>query len=202
MIRTIHRTSGPLLLLFVAAHLGNHLAALWGVEMHGAVMRALRTIYRHPLVEPLLLLAVVVQVTTGLIQVTRGWRTRSGRVAWLQASSGLAIVTFLSIHVSAVLVGRASGLDTGFHFAAAGMHAGLAGFFIPYYFIAVAALFAHLGCAAYWWLTGRGREAAAGRALGAMIVTGVLVASLLVTLLAGGIVPVAIPPAYLASFTG
>lgn len=202
MIRNIHRTSAAVLLLFVAAHIGNHLAALVGLGAHEATMRALRVIYRHPLIEPLLLLAVMVQITTGLIQFVRGWRVRSGRVAWLQAWSGFYLFLFLAIHVTAVLAGRGGGLDTNFHFAAAGMHAGLAGFFAPYYFTAVAALFTHLGCAAYWWLTGRGRETAAGRALAAMIVTGVLLAALIVALLAGAIVPVTIPPAYLASFAG
>lgn len=202
MIRTVHRTSAALLLLFVVAHIGNHLAALNGVDAHGQVMLALRTVYRNPIVEPLLLIAVLVQVTTGLIQFVRGWRIRSGGVARLQAWSGLAIALFLSVHVSAVLMARASGLDTNFHFAAAGMHAGFAGFFIPYYFTAVAALFAHLGCAAYWWLSAQGRPVAARRVLGGMTVTGLAVAGLLVALLAGVIVPVTIPPAYLASFGG
>ena len=200
-LRPLHRANAMLLGLFLAAHLANHLAALGGVGQHIAVMAALRHVYRGPAVEALLLAGVAVQVLSGLAQVVRGWRGRRGFVAWLQAGSGAYLALFLLIHVSAVLSGRASGLDTNFHFAAAGMFvAPFQWFFIPYYSLAVAALFSHLGCAFYWGALDAGAPALARRRLAGMIAAGVVLAAVSVSLLAGRIVPVHIPAPYLAKF--
>ena len=94
--------------------------------------------------------------------------------------------------VGAVLVARSlGGLDTNFYFAAAGLHVWpFALFFAPYYFLAVAALFAHVGCALR-----RGRVVVAW-----MSGAGVVVALLIVATLMGKVVPVAIPTVYLATF--
>ena len=84
--------------------------------------------------------------------VLRGWKKRSGFVAWRQGGSGIYLALFLLFHVDAALFGLAAlKLDTNFYYAAAGfvlMPYKL--LFAPYYFFAVYALFTHLGCAAYW----------------------------------------------------
>lgn len=199
--RAYHRTSAVLLLLFVGAHIGNHIAAAGGQYEHQLVMATLRRVYRHPLVEPLLLLLFLAQAGTGATLVIKGWRGRRGRVAWLQALSGLYLAGFLFLHVVSVLTGRlVLGLDTDFRFAAAGFHVpGWPWFFAPYYFLAVVALFAHLGCALYWAAGG----AARGRArvaLAGMIALGGAAGGLIVAALAGGLYAVHIPAAYLASY--
>ena len=200
-LRALHLISALGLILFLALHIGNHIAGLWGQEAHIAYMAAARRVYRAALVEPVLLALVAWQVISGLTMVLRGWRARRGRVAWLQALSGLYLAVFLLNHVGAVLVGRfVLHLDTDFRFAAAGFHApGWPLFFGPYYALAVAGLGAHLGCAGYWIL---GAKHPKGRkivlALG--VVLGAALGLSFVVSMAGLITPVSIDEAYLATY--
>lgn len=199
-IRPLHAMSATVVGLFVAAHFANHLASLLSVPSHLHFMDLARRVYRRPAVEALLLLCVLFQSGSGLFMVLRGWRDRTGAVAWLQAASGSVMALFLVVHVGAVLFGRlALGLDTNFYYAAAGLHAGLyAAFFAPYYFLAVLAFFAHLGCAAWWRFGG----ASAGRRLLTLaLVVGSAVAAALVLSLAGQVRPFKVPQRYLATFT-
>lgn len=202
-VRTIHRWSAMVLLLFLILHIGNHLAALGGVPAHIAAMDKLRLVYRNPLAELLLLIACAVQIVTGMTRVIAGWRQRRGRVAWLQAATGLYIATFLLIHVGAVLTARSTGVDTNFYFAAAGMHVpGFIWFFVPYYGLALFSLFAHAGCAAYWAMHNRGAYQSARTMLGTMIAAGMICAATIVAVLAGWLVEVRIPASYLSAFAG
>lgn len=190
--RRLHRAAGAILAVFVAVHVANHLAALAGPGAHVRFMEIARRVYRQPLVEALLLACVAVQAASGLKMLWTGRRRRKTVLAWLQAGSGAYLSLFLAIHVGAVLAGRiAGGLDTNFYFAAAGLHVWpFVLFFAPYYFLAVAALFAHLGCALR-----RGAAVAALAAGG-----GVVVAALIVATLMGIVHPVEIPKAYLLTF--
>jgi succinate dehydrogenase hydrophobic anchor subunit len=191
--RRLHRAAGALLAVFVAVHVANHLAALAGVDAHVRFMDAVRRVYRQPVVEAVLLLCVVLQAASGLRMLWTGRHRRRGALAWLQAGSGAYVALFLAIHVVAVLAGRMSGLDTNFYFAAAGLHVWpFVLFFVPYYFLAVAALFVHLGCALR-----RGRAVVAGFAAVGAVVAGLIVATLM-----GMVVPVEIPARYLATFAG
>lgn len=166
-----------------------------------AFMAAVRPIYRNPIIEPVLLVLLTFQVISGVTMVIKGWRNRRGRVAWLQATSGLYLALFLTVHVSSVLAGRWSlGLDTNFNFAAAGFHVGAWPlYFTPYYFLAVAALFAHVGCAFYWNL-GAERGTAPRRTLIAFTAGGAMLALAIVLALGDAIFPVTIPDRYLATY--
>jgi succinate dehydrogenase/fumarate reductase cytochrome b subunit len=200
-LRALHRSSACVLIVFAILHIGNHLAALHGIHTHLAVMEALRGIYRRPAVEVLLLFLASFQAVSGLAMVVRGWAARHGRVAWLQALSGTYLAIFLVVHVGAVLFGRSAlGLDTNFYFAAAGFHVPPYGwFFAPYYFLAVLALFAHLGCAFYWWQRARApRRARAG--LFAALVAGSIASLAICLSLAGLLRPVFIPAEYKATY--
>ncbi|WDA39941.1 hypothetical protein [Erythrobacter sp. BLCC-B19] len=190
-LRPLHLASGLAIALFVIAHIGNHLAMFAGQAAHIAAMEALRPFYRHPLAETLLMLALAFQLGTGLSMI---WRTRrqqrQGLARW-QAISGVILALFILNHVGAVWAGRLlQGLDTNYHFAAAGFHAGYAGFFVPYYFLGVTAAFVHLACALGWRAKNRAIPlaiSAAGMALAAGFV-GVMASD------------PAIPPRYLESF--
>ncbi len=191
--RPLHRAAGTVLAVFLAVHVANHLAALAGVDAHVRFMDAARRVYRQPVAEAVLLLCVVLQAASGLRMLWAGRQRRRGVLAWLQAGSGAYVALFLAIHVVAVLAGRMSGLDTNFYFAAAGLHAWpFAWFFVPYYFLAVAALSVHLGCALR-----RGGAVVAGFAC-----VGIAAAGLIVATLMGMVVPVEIPARYLATFAG
>ena len=131
-------------------HVANHLAGLAGAAAHIAFMQAARAVYRQPAAEALLLACVAFQSLSGLWLAVVRRKERRSFVAWAQAASGAYLAFFLLIHVGAVMAGRfALGLDTNFYFAAAGLHVRpYACFFVPYYGLAVLAVFAHLACAA------------------------------------------------------
>lgn len=199
----LHRLGARILGGFALLHLLNHLAALGGVAVHQQVLEVLRWLYRSPWVEPLLLLCVLAQVVSGSRAAWAAWRApgRLGMVERIQVLSGLVLGSFLSIHVSAVLAGRwLQGLDTNFHFAAAGLHIAPFGwFFVPYYFAGVSALGIHLACALWWRLAHR-PAAQRRRAVWAVALAGMACAAVLVALLAGWVVPVQVPAVYRASF--
>ena len=182
-LRTLHRASAMALALFLVVHVLGHLAGLAGAAAHQAVLEALRSVYRQPAVEGLLLAGVLFQAGSGLTLLWRGWRLRRGAVAWAQAVSGAYLSLFLLIHVAAVLAARQQGVDTNLQFAAAGMHTPpWQWFFGPYYFLAVLALCTHVGCALYWNLPPRQRAPVLAAALG----VGVVLVATLVVMLAGG----------------
>lgn len=195
--RRLHRGAGAgaVLAAFLLVHVANHLVALAGVDAHVRFMETARLVYRQPVVESLLLLCVAVQAGSGLALAWAG-RRRRGVLARGQVASGGYLALFLAIHVAAVLAGRVAGLDTNFHFAAAGLHVWpFVLFFGPYYFFAVAALCVHVGCALAWRV--RTRLVAVA---GAAAVAGVVLGAVIVACLLGVVQPVAVPPAYLATF--
>jgi len=106
----------------------------------------MRRVYRHPILETVLLLAVLVQIISGL-KLFRSKIMRApvgfGR---LQAWAGLYLAIFLVIHLSAVLGGRFFlHLDTNIYFGVAGLNTFPFNlFFIPYYGLALLSFFAHL----------------------------------------------------------
>lgn len=143
-IKRVHYISGLSLSFFIAAHLFNHFCALAGPDQHIQVMESLRKIYRHPVVETFLLLAVVFQVVTGVRLVYK--RRAKSLAEKIQVWSGLYLSFFLLVHVGAVISGRyIQYLDTNFYYAAAGLNLDPAYyFFIPYYFLGVVAVSWHL----------------------------------------------------------
>ena len=151
-LQIFHYWSGLLLAVFILVHLANHLVALGGAAAHQATMATLRVVYRHPAVEALLLLAVAGQGFTGLRLYWLRRRHPHGSVAErVQLWSGLYLAFFLLVHTGAVLTGRAwLGLDTNLYFAAAGINTWpFSLFFVPYYFLAVVAVFLHLASLHY-----------------------------------------------------
>ncbi len=200
-LRVFHRSTAAVIAGFALVHLTNHLLSLHSIATHIAFMNVARTVYRQPAIEVLLLVSVIFQCGSGLWMVVRGWSARQGAVAWLQATSGVYLAVFLLIHVSAILLGRiALRLDTNFYFAAAGFHVPpFQLFFIPYYFLAVVALFTHAGCACFWSLGGRSprlRRVALSVMVGAGCIAGVAI-----TLSLGGrFQSVTVPATYLTPF--
>lgn len=200
-IRKFHRLSACVLAAYLLLHLANHLAAIAGAHAHIAFMEAIRPLYRHAVVEPVLLACVLFQCGSGTWMVRQKWKKRSGLVAWLQAGSGIYLALFLLFHVGAVLFGRAAlKLDTNFYYAAAGfVRMPYALLFAPYYFFSVCALFTHLGCAMYWQVQARSLTV---RRLAIGIPAGVgLLAALLINLaFAGMLHPLDIPAPYLTIY--
>jgi succinate dehydrogenase/fumarate reductase cytochrome b subunit len=142
-MKRLHYVTGILLAVFVSAHLLNHLSSLYGPERHIALMQTLRSVYRHPVVETLLLGAVAVQIVSGwrLFRATR--HTATTFFAKLQRWTGLYLAIFFLIHLSAVLGGRlVLHLDTNFYFGVAGLNTFPFNlFFVPYYGLAILSFF-------------------------------------------------------------
>ncbi|QSQ23191.1 hypothetical protein JY651_50320 [Pyxidicoccus parkwayensis] len=140
-----HGVSAVLVTCFAAAHLVNHVGALWGGERHTAIMHTLRLVYRHPLIEAVLLGSITFQMLSGLILLRRKLPYTVSWLDSLQAASALYLAMFFLSHVSAVLRARLlRHVDTGWAWASEGLltdpwSARLA----PYYFLAVVALGVH-----------------------------------------------------------
>jgi hypothetical protein len=174
---------------------------LLGQAEHIAFMRAVRPLYRNAVVEPVLIALLAGQILSGTAMVIRGWSARRGKVAWLQAGSGLYLALFITIHTVSVFGGRLGlGLDTDFRFAAAGLHVpGWPWFFAPYYALAIFALFAHVGSAVYWNVLDRNRGAAI-LSLKIFVMLGTVLGLLIVAALGGRLYAVDIPTRYQLTF--
>lgn len=148
-IRKLHRWNAYLIALFLIPHLINHMAAIFGIRAHLAFMNAIRPLYRGTLAEMVLIGLFIAQIGLGLLLAYRRGIPR-GTWAYLQVLSGLYIVFFLAQHVPAILMARASTppLDTNGYFAASVLQANPERlYFMPYYALAVAAIFTHLTAA-------------------------------------------------------
>lgn len=145
-LHSLHYFSGIVLFCFISLHLTNHLIALQGVEEHIQWMNAIRMVYRNPLIEGILLLAVCTQVYSGIRLFRQTKHTPQTRFDQVQRWSGLYLALFFCIHLSAVAAGRwVLHLDTNIYFGIAGLNTfPLNLFFVPYYTMAVVAFFAHL----------------------------------------------------------
>lgn len=148
-LKKLHYFSGVTLCIFIFAHLGNHSTVFFGADFHIEIMEFLRKIYRNPIIEFLLLLAVGVQVLSGL-KLWKKLRLQEEKsfAEKYQILSGLYLAFFLLIHVSAVLSGRfVFGLDTNLYFGAAGLNIfPLYLFFVPYYLLSIISIFTHVAC--------------------------------------------------------
>ncbi len=203
MLHKLHRMSAIVIGAYVLVHILNHLVALGGVPTHIAFMEGFRHVYRFLPVEILLLVCVTYQVGSGIRFVVKRWGQRRGFFDRLQAISGGYIAFFLGVHVSAVLVGRISGLDTNFYFAAAGMHIfPVYFFFVPYYFLAVSAFFAHIACAFVWLARKRVADRKRNRIAYGIISVGLAIAGIIALTFAGGFYVVEIPAEYAATYQG
>lgn len=147
-MKKVHFISGIILSIFVTIHLLNHLTAVQSIATHIELMNVLRRIYQHPLIEPLLLLAVLVQIISGIKLVrNRGWK-QTERYNKLHVYSGIYLGFFLLMHTSATLVGRFVLLvDTNFYYGAMVVNAKpYLFFYIPYYFFGAFSFFVHIAC--------------------------------------------------------
>ncbi len=198
MVHTLHRLSAFFIGSFITIHLLNHLLSLGGIDAHISFMASFRQFYRIPVIEVLLLSGILFQIGSGLLLIKNRWGERRGFYARLQAISGGYLALFLINHIAAVLFGRALlGLDTNFYFAAAGLHISpFQFFFVPYYYLAVLAIFAHVACALHWLSRERLTLEKRNR-LGFLIIAIGALLSLLITLaLAGAFYAVEIPAQY------
>jgi len=147
-MKKVHFYSGLLLSLFVIVHLFNHLLGFFSIDWHIAFMDKARLFYQNSVIEPLLLLAILVQIISGVNLVWRWGLKQKNLQAFLHVYSGLYLAFFLFAHTSATLAGRfLLQVDTNFYFAATVVNVYPYYFiYVPYYFLGVFAFFVHIGC--------------------------------------------------------
>ena len=157
-----HGISAAVITAFALFHLANHLTGVLGGEAHMAVMRHLRTVYRQPAIEIVLLNCVLFQVGSGMVLLLR--RTRRPAKEWievLQNASGAYLMLFFASHISAVLRTRyLQHTDTNWIWLTADnlLTDPWSVRLVPYYFLGVLALAVHGACGLRWILLGLGKQ--------------------------------------------
>jgi hypothetical protein len=140
----LHRWSGTIIVVFAALHFASHLSASVSLALNTRVVDAVRLVYKQPPVEALLLLALLVQIGTGL-WLWRAVRDRP-RDRWdrLQLAAGLYLALFIAGHATATAI---LFRDINFR-SASGGRPGLFGdpSFLAYYVLGPLAVFAHVAC--------------------------------------------------------
>ena len=189
------------LMLFFTLHITNHLIIISGAATHILIMEKMRVLYRFPVFEGLLILAVTLQTRAGIRQLRR-FPTRKVRGRFrVLTLSGLYLIAFVVIHMGSVYAGRIfMGVDTNLYFAAAGYRVFPFNlFFYPYYFTAIFAAFAHLG--AVLWLRRRAAQPIiADRLYWGALTTGLCAATLITLGISGTFAPFEIPDSYLDTY--
>ncbi|WP_343683627.1 hypothetical protein [Asticcacaulis sp.] len=147
-MESLHKVSAGFVFAFLSLHIANHLVGLQGLDTHLAFMAVARMVYRHPVVEMIVLLAFLMQILTGWALAREIWARKKDFVHQLQAASGVYIAFFAITHVTFLFCARqVPGLDTDIYLIVAGlMQSGWMYVLIPYYGLALFALFVHMGC--------------------------------------------------------
>jgi hypothetical protein len=145
-LKKIHYISGLTITIFVGLHLFNHFCSIFGADKHIEIMNALRLFYRNIFIETVLLIAVFVQIISGLKLFKTNIKLELTKFEKLHVWTGLYLAIFFIIHLSAVLGGRLFlKLDTNFYFGVAGLNSFPFNlFFIPYYGLAILSFFGHI----------------------------------------------------------
>ncbi|MEY9624956.1 hypothetical protein [Bradyrhizobium ottawaense] len=86
--RIVHGITAGVLCLYVAFHLANHLFGLIGPDAHAAVMKIGRVVYRSGVGEPLLVVAMLFQIGTGLFLAWHWSAAPQGFHRTFQVASG------------------------------------------------------------------------------------------------------------------
>ncbi|MEL7129760.1 MAG: hypothetical protein AAGK23_09450 [Pseudomonadota bacterium] len=190
-LHILHRILACGLGLFIVVHILVHMTAIFGVETHGEVLSFVQPAYRNMFVEPLLVLAILLQVGIGAKLVMVRWKSeeKSGW-GWVQIASGIYLAYFLIMHTSAALFTRhLLRLDTDFHWAAAPlMIAPMTYVFVPYYGLGIVAIFAHLASVVHFGWPTRGETFAK-----AIIGGGIAAATLIVATFSGLFYEITLP---------
>ncbi|WP_106794958.1 hypothetical protein [Aquimarina sp. Aq78] len=150
-MRRIHYISGVTITIFISFHLFNHGYSLFGVEEHILLMDKFRVVYRNVVAETVLLIAVFIQIFSGIRLFLRRRKSTTGFFEKLQIWSGFYLAVFFLFHLAAVFAGRLFlDLDTNIYFGIAGLNTfPINLFFIPYYGFAIFSFFGHISAIHY-----------------------------------------------------
>jgi hypothetical protein len=137
-------------LLFLAMHIGNHLAGLLGEDAHRHLMELFRHVYRAPVIEPLVVLLFLFQVASGALMVRRHTHGVQDALGVVQLVTGAYLVFFCLGHMNSVFFyARAfAGIPTDWAFATGAptglVHDAWNVRLVPHYLLGVFSVLAHL----------------------------------------------------------
>ncbi|MBF0552930.1 MAG: hypothetical protein HQK96_00065 [Nitrospirae bacterium] len=108
-----------IIVLFLLMHIGNQLAGLGGPDVHTAVMKTLRHVYRSAIVEPVLVGLFLFQVVSGFYLFQRATVRPSDRFQTFHICSGVYLSLFVISHMNAVFIFARTylGINSGWGFA-------------------------------------------------------------------------------------
>ena len=148
-MKTLHRITAILLLLFILAHIGNHVAAAFGPKTYNSYLATVRIVYRNPIIEPLLITLVGIQMISGFNLIIKSFQRDAKRslLSWLEFFSAIVFVLFIVIHLSAIAVTRFYfEIQTDFYWVAEMFRAGaLQPYIIGFHFLGIMAVTVHSG---------------------------------------------------------
>ena len=181
-------SAAAILLMFVAPHIGNHLAGFWSGSIHTTIMTAVRHVYRNELVQPLLLVLIGFQITSGAVLVRRRMSMPSDIFGTVQTMCGAYIGVYFLAHMTAVFAARHANIDTNWAWLTRPNDSLLFTLtklrLIAHYWAGPIAIIAHLACGLRWLLLQRDvPPAKANRIALALITLGVVVSSLIMAAL-------------------
>ena len=211
-MRKFHKINALILMAFAVLHIGNHMFLVAGRETYNHVQDLVNNIYRLPVVEPLLIMSISMQVFVGLVLIVRSLRQKPKRKFWkrgfwekLQIISGLVFAWFVVEHLWALgLVRWFTDLHTTFYWPASVMNdAPFVYYFAPYYFFGVLALCTHIGIGLRYWAVDAGKPKLGERLGFGAIGIGIICGIVIVLSLTGRFYDITLPPEwvdYLKSF--
>ncbi|MCB2114068.1 MAG: hypothetical protein R3C42_05350 [Parvularculaceae bacterium] len=188
-MKILHRISALLILLFIIAHVANHVSAVFGVETYQAFAATLRKVYRSEIGEPLLIALLGVQLISGAALALASSK-REGPRPLLSAVELIAaglFAAFILIHLTAIAMTRYYfGVQTDFFWIAELFRPGpLRAYIVAFHFIGIVAVMTHVGVGAYYFCRSLGAPAF-GRRLGYLFaISGVLSAAVAVAAYSG-----------------
>ena len=143
----LHNLSSSIVLVFLTMHLVSFLAAIAGAVPQAQIFNAMRMIYRHPVIEVVVLLAFVVHFITGSALCREAWGPKSSIISKINAVAMIYLGGFILIHGGMIAYGRLvlhQDTDIGFVGNAltdAPLSYGLYGLYV----LAILAVFTHIG---------------------------------------------------------
>jgi succinate dehydrogenase/fumarate reductase cytochrome b subunit len=140
--------AAALVLIFLGAHLANHLSALLGSDIQKAIMDTLRLWYRSAVIQPVLIAGVLFMMISGSVLArARTAAPPADVLTTLQTLTGAYLFAFLFSHLTAAFLTRSRGIDTNWLWATAAPQGLIVGYvrLAPHYTMGVAALLTHLG---------------------------------------------------------
>lgn len=148
--RVTHGVAAAIILLYVAFHLTNHLLGWLGPDVHTAVMKAGRTVYRSFLIEPFFVGLMLFQVAIGVRLAWRWSALPADAYRVFQIGSGVYLAAFIITHLNSALVSARAvhHIDTNWAWASGApvglIHDAWSIRLVPHYALGVFFVLAHL----------------------------------------------------------